>query len=57
MEKEIVNDLWEYLKWYESKSKEYQLPLIKPRKYPCMIVSKENGCDIDLTYVYKDEFK
>lgn len=57
MEKLIVNDLWEYLNWYESKSKEYQLPLIKPRKYPCMIVSKENGCNIDLTYVYKDEFK
>ena len=57
MEKIIVNDLWEYLKWYDSKSKEYQMPLIKPRKYPCMIVSKENGCDMDLTYVYKDEFK
>ena len=57
MEKEIVNDILEYLKWYDSKSKEYQMPLIKPRKYPCMIVSKENGCDMDLTYVYKDEFK
>ena len=57
MEKIIVHDVWEYLNWYESKSKEYQLPLIKPSKYPCMIVSKADGCDMDFTYVYKDEFK
>ena len=57
MEKIIVHDIWEYLKWYGSKAKEYQLLHIKPSRYPCMIVSKVDGCNMDFTYVYKDEFK